>query len=122
MELDQIKKLEQQELNIDAKQYIGMKTIIKNIETGDGDFGKFVRLETDVIDLIGDREPKYPLKASRLFSLYDDGQGNLGWLAKSNLGVFMEKMKCNSLKELIGKEVIVQTVVSKKNGKEYLTF
>ena len=107
---------------IDLKFYIGRKTKIATTNIFEGQYGYYVKVESEILDVIeGGKEP-IKLTGSRIFGLQEDKDGNIGWGKDTNLGVFLKKMNCTDLKGLIGKEVIIQTLTSKKDDKDYLTF
>lgn len=113
--------------SLDVSKYIGWKTKIAQVSENQGQFGYFIKIETDVLEVV--QEMKDPdtgkplqLRASRVFGLQEDSEGNVGWGKQTKLGQFLEKMKCKHYNDLVGKEVIVQTVTNKNDGRDYLTF
>ena len=110
--------------SLDVSKYVGTKVKIDAISENQGNFGYFVKVETQVLDVI--QEMKDPesgkplqLRASRIFGLQEDAEGNIGWGKQTKLGVFLAKMKCKHYKDLLGKEVVVQTITNKNDGKDY---
>ena len=118
--------------SIDVTQYVGRKVAIEKVEEYQGDYGYFVKMTSAVIDAPKDKATGQALKrkdgaaielrATRIFGLQEDAKGNLGWGAKTKLGVFLAKHKVKSYKDMAGKEVVVQTITKKDDGKDYLTF
>jgi hypothetical protein len=110
---------------IDISKYIGKKTKIEKVTEHEGNFGYFVKVESEVVDTleVKDKEGNpIQLRASRIFGLQEDAAGQVGWGAKTKLGVFLKKMGVAHYNDLKGKEVIVQSTLSKEDGKEYLSF
>lgn len=107
---------------LDLTPYIGKKVKIADVKTLDGKYGYVVKILSDKLDdLTLATGEKKPLCASRLFGLHKDADGNIGWGDRTKLGIFMAKMKCKTLKQLIGKEIIVQSQAN-KDGQEFLAF
>jgi hypothetical protein len=116
-------KLQKIELpSIDMTQYIGKKSKIVSSNVYEGEYGHYLKVESEVVDTIQLKDDLIELNASRIFSLFIDEEGVVGWGDKTQLGMFLEKMKVSNPDELIGKDIIIQSRVSKKDGKEYLTF
>lgn len=107
---------------LNLEPYIGKKVKIGEIKTLEGKYGYVVKVSTEKLDdLTLANGEKKPLCASRLYGLHKDESGNVGWGDKTKLGIFLGKMKCKTLKALVGKEVIVQ-VQANKDGQEFLSF
>ena len=107
---------------IDVKQYVGKKVKIEKADTYEGHYGYFVKVETVVIDTVeGGKEPIH-IRASRIFGLQENSDGVIGWGKDTNLGIFLAKMGCKSYKDLVGKEVVCQTITNKNDKKDYLSF
>jgi len=107
---------------IDVSKYIGNKAKIESVTEHQGQFGYYIKIQTEALDTIeGGKEP-ITLRASRVFGLQEDAEGNIGWGKDTNLGVFLKKKKVKHYKDLVGLEVVVQTQTSKKNQKDYLSF
>jgi hypothetical protein len=100
----------------DAKKYIGMKVKIASVIEGEGNFGYYIRITTEKVEKFGDKE----ICASKLFGLQTDEEGNIGWGKDTKLGSYLKKMKVSHYKDLVGKEVIIQTKT--KDGLEFLDF
>jgi len=112
--------------SIDVKKYIGMKAKIDLIEEMEGQYGYFIKVSTEILDVLQDIKDKenQPVKvrASRIFGLSKDAEGNLGWADSTKLGAFLNKMGVEHYAELAQREVVVQTTTSTKDNKDYLTF
>ncbi len=106
---------------LDVTQYIGRRALIDRVEECEGDYGYFVRVETQPVDTIGQGEKLRELRASQLFGLQKDALGKVGWGKNSKMGKFLEKMNVPHYRDLVGREVIVQTRTS-KDGMDFLTF
>jgi len=112
-------EIELPKLNLEP--YIGKKVKIADVKTMEGKYGYVVKVSTEKLDdLTLANGEKKPLCASRLYGLHKDESGNVGWGDKTKLGIFMAKMKCKTLKSLVGKEVIV-IIQSNKDGQEFLS-
>jgi hypothetical protein len=123
---------------LDVSKYVGRKAKIEKVETFPSkEFGGyFLKVSTAVLDkhpidqngkAIKDKEGNpVELRATKLLGLtvvkQEDGSEVVGWGAKTNTGVFMAKYKAEAPQDLVGKEVQVTSVTSKKDGKDYLTF
>jgi len=107
---------------IDVSKYIGKKAKIEQVTEHTGQYGFYIKIQTVVLDTIeGGKEP-IALRASRVFGLQEDAEGKIGWGKDTNLGVFLKKKNVKHYKDLVGLEVVVQTQISKKNQKDYLSF
>ena len=111
--------------SIDISPHVGMKVEVASVKEYEGNFGYYIRVETETIAILEETDKegnKIELKASRMFGLQEDRDGNIGWGEKTILGTFLKKMKVAHYKELVGKEVITTSVTSSKDGKDYLSF
>lgn len=109
--------------SIDISQYIGRDTKIERIKEKKGQYGFYIIVETEVIDTIEKtNKEKIELRASRIFGLQQDENGNIGWAKDTKLYVFLKKYKVTHYRDLVGLTVKVQTVTNKKDNKDYLTF
>jgi hypothetical protein len=108
-------------VKFDIEPYLGKKTDIQSAKTYEGKHGYFVKVETKSLGkwTNNDGEEK-EVKASRIFSLHQDKDKNIGWGEDTKLGLFMKKMEATELKDLVGKKVITQSV-TKKEG-DFLSF
>ncbi len=116
-------KIKTQEIELpklDLTKYVGKREIIQTVSTLKGKFGYFVRLETTPVDVLQRKEDVLEVKASRIFGLYEDKDGKIGWGKETELGMYLQAKKCKHYEELKGKEVIIQ--IKEKDGKEFLTF
>lgn len=117
-----IKVVPQTELaGIDVTQYIGKKAKIKEFEIKEGAYGKYITFYTEAIDFM-DKEKQKPLKASRMFGFQKDKNGNTCIAEGGKLHLWMKDMKVVNYKDVVGKEVIIQTTPPNKEGRKYLTF
>ena len=108
---------------IDVSKYVGKKAKIENAEIFQSKkFGSYyAKIQTKIVDTLGTGDKKIELRGSRVFGLHQDEDGNVGWADNTKLGVFLTKMKVKSLKELVGKEVILQTQTN-ESGTDFLSF
>ncbi len=105
---------------IDLKQYIGKSSKIELVTEHKGNYGFYVKVQSEIIDTwkgVKDIE----LRASVILGLHEDKEGNLGWDDSTKMGIFLKKMNVKHYRELIGKEVVVQTRTNKE-GLDFLTF
>lgn len=108
---------------LDLTPYIGKKAKITAVTEHKGEFGYYVKMQTEVIDKLTEkRKEPLELKASRIFSLQEDEEGNIGWGKETNLGIFLKKKGVKHYKDLVGQEVIVQTITNKKQQRDFLSF
>ena len=116
---------------LDVSKYVGMKVEIERVETFKGQYGYYLKLSTKVLDAnpkdqngrpINDKDGNpIQLRATRVLGLFEDADGNIGWGEQTKTGLFMAKLKVNSVDELRGKVVQVVSTTSKSDGKDYLT-
>ena len=107
---------------IDVKKYIGTKSKIAKVDECEGNFGFFIKVQSEILETIEGGENPIEMKATRIFGLQKDSTGKIGWARNTNLGNFLEKMSVTHYRDLIGLSIIVQTLVNKKDKKDYLTF
>ena len=103
--------------SFDPKPYIGKEVEIASATTHQGNFGYYVKVETEAVAEFGDKE----IKASKIFGLQEDANGKVGWGEDTKLGVYLKKHKVAHFKDLVGKKVILQTRLN-KDGLEFLDF
>lgn len=103
--------------SLDLNPYVGKKVKVAKAQTFESKYGYVLKVETDAVDMLGDK----PLCGSRIFGIHTDEEGNSGWGANTKLGVFMKKMRATTVKDLVGKEVVLQ-IREGSNGGEFLSF
>jgi len=103
--------------SFDAKPFIGKKVKIAQVTEHQGNYGYYVKVETDVVTKFGEKG----ITAAKIFGLQEDAKGNIGWGADTKLGLYLAKWKVAHYKDLVGKEVILITRMS-KDGLEFLDF
>lgn len=106
---------------IDLKPYVGKDAKIEVVTTHQGEHGYYVRVATEVIDTVPGRDGEIELRASRIFGLQEDGEGNIGWGKETKLGFFLKQMKVEHYDGLVGQTVKVQ-VMTGKDGRKFLSF
>lgn len=106
---------------IDVTKHIGKKATIEKADVYSGVFGYYLKIETKIVETIGTGDKKVELRGTRIFGLQQDSKGVTGYGKDTKLGIFMNKMSCNTPKDLIGKEVILQSQTS-DSGTDFLTF
>ena len=115
--------------SLDMTPYIGKKAEIVSAKVVESPFfddrtGKqkmSVFVETEVIDTIGDGDNAIQIKGTRFLPLYWGADDKLGWGEKTQTGIFLKENKCKTIKDLVGKKVVLQIRKGKKDGKDYLT-
>ena len=111
--------------SIDISPYVGKKVKIAAVTEHEGNFGYYIKAETEAVATLDvqdkDGNP-IVLKASRIFGLQNDAEGNLGWGAKTKLGVFLKKKNLKHYRDLVGKEVVTTSVTNENDEKDYLSF
>ncbi len=109
--------------SFDVSPFIGKRVKIAAVQEFKGTFGYYIKISTEAVHEL-EVKGKAPVQicGTRLFTLYEDVDGNIGWGKQTKLGVYLSKMKVSHYKELVGKEVQLQSVTSTKDGKDYLTF
>lgn len=105
---------------IDYKEYIGKKSKIADVETLKGTYGYYLKLTSSIIDVKQFGKEEKEIRATRIFGLFEDENGNIGWGEETALGEYMKSKEVENPKALLGLEVTIQ--VKDKNGKEFLTF
>ena len=83
--------------------------------------GYCVKIQTEIIDKIDFGGKTIELRGNRVFGLYKNKEGKIGWGKDTKLGAFLSKMSVKHYKELKNKEVIIQARTGKE-GKEFLSF
>lgn len=106
---------------IDVSKYVGKKAELEKITEHKGRYGYYVKVQSEIIDIIEGGKKPIELRASRIFGLQEDEHKKIGWGKKTKLGLFLKKMKVDHYKDLAGKEVVVQSMTN-KNGVDFLTF
>jgi hypothetical protein len=111
-------------LNVD--KYVGMKPKIAKITEHEGSFGFYIKIETEIVgveeEIKDDNGKPLEIKASRIFGLQQDSNGNIGWGESTKLGMFLKKKGVSHYRDLVGHEVVVISVTSASDGKDYLSF
>lgn len=110
---------------VDLAPYVGKKAAIEDVEELKGNYGYFIRVVTGTVATldIKDKDGKpIELKGSRIFGLQESDEGQIGWGEKTKLGQFLKKMGVDHYNDLVGEEVVIQTITNKADGKDYLTF
>ncbi len=113
MEKNNLPNLEVSESqSFDTSKYVGMKTKIEKMTINEGSDGTYLKVITE--DL-GDG-----IRASRLFGLKSDGNGNISISNKSKLFEFMQNKKVDDYRKLIGVDVVV--IDETRNNQNWLIF
>ena len=111
--------------SIDISPYVGKTPKIEKVTEHEGNFGYYIKVETEVVATLDDKDKDgnpIVLKASRIFGLQTDKEGQIGWGEKTKLGAFLKKKKVAHYKELVGVEVVTTSVTNENDAKDYLSF
>ena len=111
-------KIELPKLDIDHEKYIGRDSKIERVNTFEGNFGYYIKVESEVIDSIenpADKDKPIELRAMGVFGLQTDADGNIGWGDDTKLDKYLKKMGVSHFNELVGKSFKVQTRDGKNN-------
>lgn len=106
---------------IDVKKHIGKDVDIISVTEHKGNFGYYVKIETESVETIEGTDKNIELTGTRMFGLQEDKDKNIGWGKDTKLGVFLKKMKVKHYNDLIGMSVKLQTKTS-KDGVDFLEF
>jgi hypothetical protein len=106
---------------IDVTKYIGQKAQIVSAKVISTQYGRAIKLETEIIAKEGNSEKPIDIKATKLLGLQQDAEGTWGISKDSKAKEFFTKYKVSNHKQMIGKTVIIQAT-EPKNGTEFLTF
>lgn len=107
--------------SIDIAPHVGKMTKIEKVNTYEGQHGFYVKAESEVLETIEGGKEVVELRATRIFGLQEDAEGNIGWGKNTNLGVFLEKMGVTHFNDLVGKEIQVTKITNKNDKKDYLS-
>jgi|SRR3989339_458476 len=107
--------------SIDISNYIGKKAKIENVEEYSGQFGYYIKLQTVPIETLNFGDKSITIRATKIFGLQQNKDGQIGWSKESKLSAFLHKMKVEHYNDLISKEVVIQAMPN-KTGQEFLTF
>lgn len=109
----------------DNAQHLGKKVKIESIKIHMTDrFGKksyYLKVMTEVLDVL-DNDKKTEIRASKIFSLQEDEQKNVGWAEDSKLSRFMKSVGASTPDELVGKVVVVTLTDINEHGQRFCTF
>jgi len=106
---------------LEVEKYIGKKIKIANVKELDGKYGYCIKAETEVLETLPREEGEVEIRAGRIFGLQKDKDGKVGWGKDTKLGQFLQKMGASHYRDLVGKEVTVQSKTG-KDGKDFLEF
>ena len=115
---------------IDVLKYVGKSALIEKVETMMGEFGLFLRVSTQVVDvpvkldgspLLNKNNEPVEIRGSKTYPLIDAGQGHYNWGKASKLADLLSTHKVHKPEDLVGKKVVLQAT-DEKNGTRFLTF
>lgn len=111
--------------SIDISPYVGKKVKVAAVTEHEGNFGYYIKVESETVATLDQKDKDgnpIVLKASRIFGLQSDKDGQIGWGAKTKLGVFLKKKNLKHYKDLKGVEVVTTSVTNENDEKDYLSF
>jgi RNase P/RNase MRP subunit p29 len=111
--------------SIDISPYVGKMVKVADVKEYEGNYGYYIRITTEAVATLDQKDKDgnpIVLKASRMFGLQTDAEGQIGWGEKTLLGNFLKKKKLSHYRDLIGVEVVTTSVTNKDDGKDYLSF
>jgi len=111
--------------SIDISKYVGTKIAVESVKEYEGDFGFYIKVETAIIDTLDQKDKdgkQITIRASRVFGLQTDANGNIGWGEKTKLGMFLKKKGVAHYRDLVGVVVVATSVTNSKDEKDYLSF
>jgi len=111
--------------SIDISPYVGKKVKIATVQEFEGNYGYYIKAETETIATLDVKDKDgnpIVLKASRIFGLQSNAEGQIGWGEKTKLGVFLKKKKLAHYRDLVGTEVVTTSVTNENDEKDYLSF
>jgi len=111
--------------SIDISPHVGKMMKVAEVKEYEGNFGYYIRITTETVAELEEKDKegnKIMLKASRMFGLQENADGQIGWGEKTQLGTFLKKKKVAHYNDLIGVEVVTTSVTNKNDGKDYLSF
>lgn len=111
--------------SIDISPYVGKMVKVAAVKEYEGNYGYYIRITTETVATLDQKDKDgnpIVLKASRMFGLQTDAEGQIGWGEKTLLGTFLKKKKVAHYKDLVGVEVVTTSVTNKDDGKDYLSF
>ena len=111
--------------SIDISPHVGKMVKIAEVKEYEGNYGYYIRITSEVVAELDQKDKdgnKIVLRASRMFGLQEDADGQIGWGEKTLLGTFLKKKKVAHYKDLVGIEVVATSVTNKNDGKDYLSF
>jgi len=118
VKLENVGKIELE--TIDFDKYIGKDVKIESARVYKGEYGLYVKVESEIIDSIEIKGEQVNIKASNVFGLHEDKDGKIGWADTTKLGAFLNDHKVEHYDDLVGLTCKVQTRLSKQ-GKTFLT-
>ena len=111
--------------SLDITPYVGKKVKVEKVEEHEGNFGYFIKIVTEPVATLEQKDKDgnpIVLRASKIFGLQEDENGNIGWGEKTKLGVFLRKKKVDHYRSLVGTEVQTISVTNPDDEKDYLSF
>lgn len=105
------------------EKYLGKKVKIVEIKYFENSrFNSFcVKIITEKLgEWVNTEQETKDITASRIFGLQKDKDGKIGWGSETKFGLFLKKMKASKPEELVGMEVITQSVTRTEG--DFLTF
>lgn len=109
-------EVELPKLNVD--EFVGNKAVIESTEEHKGQYGYFIKVISSKITEHNGND----VKATRIFSLTELADGQIGWGSESKLAGFLKKHNVKHYAELVGKDVVITKSQENAQGESFLTF
>jgi len=101
----------------DVSKYVGMKSTIKEISLKTGNFGKYLKIDSNIL---GKTEDGKDVKASMVFSVKETKTGFA--ISKSgDLNKLMNNKKVSDYRDLMNKDIVIISKADDK-GRDWLIF
>lgn len=112
----------QDPVRINIRKHVGKYTNIQDVELKKGEYGPYIVLRTRPVETIKGKEGDIHIRGTKIFNLKENEEGDLYWHKGGKLDLFLTKYDVKTYDDLIGAEVQLIPITSKKDGKEYLSF
>ena len=112
-ELPKMTATDTQTINHD--EYVGKKVKIERMSIESGNYGKYLKVETEPVAKLDDKD----LRVSRIYNLLEEN-GQVTFSKTGELQKTLDTHKVEDYRDLIGVEVVI--LKESKNNKDWLTF
>lgn len=106
---------------LDVSEYLDKTPKVESADVYEGTYGPYVKVTTEPVDTLNKgSDNEMPIRASALFGLQADADGNIGWGDDTKLDKFLTYHNVSHFQELVGQPIKL-TLRTANNGNEYLT-